>query len=183
LAVLVSLAIFSMFSIWGAKLICSWGCHLGALQETLFNIPILRKKYKFQVPFVLSLAVRLAVFTAFVVLLFWAGDRTKDFVLYHHVNYFKLFPFDHLAKVALYTLPIMIVASVFIFRPFCQFVCPFGLWAWLLQNVAINKVRIDRTKCIECKKCVKNCPTQAMKGTYGAKRNLTVRWILAMKQL
>jgi hypothetical protein len=127
LVVIVSLAIFSLLSIWGAKLVCSWGCQLGALQEVLFNIPIFKKKYKYQVPFAISLGVRIVVFGLFLVLLFRGGERVKDFVLYHHVNYFKIFRFGELAKVAFYTLGIMIIASVFVFRPFCQFVCPFGL--------------------------------------------------------
>jgi polyferredoxin len=170
LVVVVSLAMFSLLSIWGAKLVCSWGCQLGALQEVLFNIPIFKKKYKFQVPFGISLAVRVVVFVAFLVLLFRGGERFKDFVLYHHVNYFKIFRFGELAKVAFYSLPIMIIASVFVFRPFCQFVCPFGLWAWLLQNLAINKIRIDQSKCTECKKCVRSCPTKAMGNIYSSKR-------------
>lgn len=175
LVVVVSLVMFSLLSIWGAKLVCSWGCQLGALQEVLFNIPIFKKKYRFQVPFAISLVVRIVVFLAFLVLLFRGGEMVKDFVLYHHVNYFKLFRFGELAKVAFYSLPIMIIASVFVFRPFCQFVCPFGLWAWVLQNLAMNKIRIDKSKCTECKKCVRGCPTKAMGDIYSSKR----RFLLA----
>jgi ferredoxin len=170
LVVIVSLVMFSLLSIWGAKLVCSWGCQLGALQEVLFNIPLFKKKYRFQVPFGISLVVRVVVFGLFLVLLFRGGERVKDFVLYHHVNYFKIFRFGELAKVAFYTLPIMIISSVFVFRPFCQFVCPFGLWALVLQNLAINKIRIDKSKCTECKRCVKSCPTKAMREIYSNKR-------------
>lgn len=162
--VYMGLAIFSLLSIWSAKLVCSWGCHLGALQETLFNIAVLPKKFKFKVPFALSIAVRLAVFLAFVVLLFNIVLKLNNFVLYHHVNYFKLFRFKMLAHIALISLPVAAVASFFVFRPFCQFICPFGLWAWVLENVAINKVRVNRELCTSCNRCAKQCPTEAMKG-------------------
>lgn len=168
--IITSFVLFTLFSIWGAKLICSWGCHLGTLQESLFNIPVFKKKYKFHVPFVISLVIRLVFFVAFIMLLFGIGLDIKNFVIYHQVNYFKLFRFTSLAPFALYSLPVLIVTSFFVFRPFCQFVCPFGLWAWLLQNIAINKIRIERDKCINCGKCEKACPTEAMKIIYGNKR-------------
>jgi NAD-dependent dihydropyrimidine dehydrogenase PreA subunit len=170
--VITSFILFTLFSIWGAKLICSWGCHLGTLQESLFNIPVFKKKYKFQVPFAISLVIRLAFFIVFIMLLFGIGLDIKNFVIYHQVNYFKLFRPANMAPFALYSLPVLVVASFFVFRPFCQFLCPFGLWAWLLQNIAINKIRIERDKCIDCKKCEKACPTEAMKGIYENKRKL-----------
>lgn len=166
---IVSFILFSLFSVLGAKLICSWGCQLGALQESIFNIPVYKNKYKFQFPFAISLAVRLILFILFFLLLFGIALGIKNFVIYHHVNYFKIFSLD-LATFALYSLPVFVLASLFIFRPFCQFICPFGLYAWLLENIAINRVRVIEDKCIECLKCVKDCPTQAMKGIYEKKR-------------
>ena len=98
------------------------------------------------------------------------GIREPVFRTNHHVNYFKIYHFDDLTKVALYSLPVFVIASFFVFRPFCQFVCPFGLWAWILESLAINRIKIDRDKCIQCNKCVESCPTQAMKGIYQDKR-------------
>jgi len=166
---IISFVLFSLFSVLGCKFICSWGCQLGALQESIFNIPIFKRKYKFQIPFMVSLPVRLILFILFLFLLFGIALGIKNFVIYHHVNYFKIFNLD-LALFALYSLPIFILASLFIFRPFCQFICPFGLYSWLLENVAINKVRIIEDKCIKCLKCVEDCPTQAMKGIYEQNR-------------
>jgi len=172
--VITSFVLFTLFSIWGAKLICSWGCHLGALQESLFDIPIFKKKYKFHLPFAISMVVRLVLFVAFIMLLFGVGLDIKNFVIFHQVNYFKLFRFTSLAPFALYTLPVLILASFFVFRPFCQLVCPFGLWAWLMQNIAINRIRIERDKCVQCGKCEQACPTDAMKVIYKNQRKLCV---------
>ncbi len=168
--VIISFILFTLFSIWGAKLLCSWGFHLGTFQETIFNIPIFKKNYKFQVPFAVSLVSRLAFFVAFIMLLFGIGLDIKNFVIFHQVNYFKLFRPANLAPFALYSLVVLVPASLFVFRPFCQFICPFGLCAWLLQNIAINKIRIERDKCINCKKCEKACPTGVMKTIYEDKR-------------
>ncbi|MBN2541735.1 4Fe-4S binding protein [bacterium] len=42
----------------------------------------------------------------------------------------------------------------------------------MLENIAINRIRIIRAKCIDCEKCVKACPTEAMKGIYKKKRKV-----------
>jgi len=165
--VLISLLIFTLFSLLGAKLFCSWGCHLGALQESLFNIPVFKRKYSWKVPFALSISIRVFIFGAFVMLLFGFGlgviHGIKNYVIYHHVNFFKIFNFHDIAKIALLSLPLFIAASFFVFRPFCQFICPFGLYSWVLENFAANKITIDPDKCTQCQQCVEVCPTEAMK--------------------
>jgi NAD-dependent dihydropyrimidine dehydrogenase PreA subunit len=165
--------IFTTFSLIGSKFICSWGCPIGALQECLFNVMGCRSKHSIRIPFWLYSMLRMFIFGVFLVLLFGFGDAVvygiKDFVVYHHVNYFKIFNFHELAKIALYTLPVFIILSLFIFRPFCHCVCPFGLYSWLLENISINRIHIDTEKCIRCGKCVNVCPTSAMKDIYNKK--------------
>jgi NAD-dependent dihydropyrimidine dehydrogenase PreA subunit len=169
-AAVVGLAIFTVLSLAGPKFVCSWGCHLGALQESLFNLPVMRIKRAWRVPFGVSLAVRAVLFVGFVLLLFTAWFGLTNFVVYHHVNYFKLFDPAELARFALYLLPVFVVASVLIYRPFCQFICPFGLYAWALQDLSVHRIEIDRDACIACEQCIDACPTEAMKGLFAGKR-------------
>jgi formate hydrogenlyase subunit 6/NADH:ubiquinone oxidoreductase subunit I len=168
---ITSMLLFTLFSIYGSKLICSWGCQLGALQESIFNIPLFKRKRRIQVPFTLSITLRLVLFVLFLFLLFGIIFGVKNFVLFHHINYFKIYSLD-LAVFALYLLPLFVITSLLLYRPFCQFVCPFGLYSWFLENVAINRIKINQDRCIKCKACVKNCPTQAMKGIYEERRKV-----------
>ena len=174
----LSLLIFTLFSLIGAKLFCSWGCHLGALQESIFNIPVFKRKYSWKVPFALSISVRVLVFGVFVVLLFGFGSGVihgiKNYVIYHHVNFFKIFNLHDIAKVTLFSLPLFVVSSFFVFRPFCQFICPFGLYSWILENFAVNKIKVDYDKCTQCQQCVEVCPTEAMKDILDKRR----KWFL-----
>jgi hypothetical protein len=71
-----SFILFSLFSVLGCKLICSWGCQLGALQESIFNIPFFQRKYKFQLPFAVSLSARLILFVLFLFLLFQTSPNS-----------------------------------------------------------------------------------------------------------
>lgn len=169
-----SLIIFTLFSLLGAKFICSWGCQLGALQESLFNIPVFKSKYSWKVPFAMSLSIRIFVFGVFVMLLFGLGSGVtfgiKNYVIYHHVNFFKIFHFHDIAKITLLILPLFVITSLFVFRPFCQFICPFGLYSWVLENFAANKIRINDDKCTQCQQCVEVCPTDAMKDILNKRR-------------
>jgi len=170
IVIIFSFIFFSLFSVLGSKLVCSWGCPLGALQEVIFDIPIYKKKFKYQLPFVISLSVRLILFVLFFLLLFGIGLGVRNYVLYHDVNYFNIFDFHRLTLFGILTLPILILSSLYVYRPFCQLICPFGLYSWLLENFAVNKITINEDKCTNCKKCVNSCPTQAMKGIYERRR-------------
>ncbi|MBU9889326.1 MAG: 4Fe-4S binding protein, partial [Candidatus Omnitrophica bacterium] len=79
--------IFAVLSVIGPKFFCSWGCPLGALQETVFNLPVLKKK-RIQTPFLPSMIVRAVLFIVFLLWIFvFDGGRS----IFRHVNYFRVF--------------------------------------------------------------------------------------------
>jgi polyferredoxin len=164
-----TLALMAMLSVWGAKLLCGWACPLGALQEMLFYFRLFPAKYLFKFPFWLSLAIRGLVLAAFLAILFSNGSVLGQSNLYETVNGFKLFRFPQLTTSLLYSLPVLGILSVLMFRPFCQLVCPFGLFAWLLEKVSLCRIQINAKRCTKCLKCVKACPTQAMHRIYERK--------------
>ena len=52
----------------------------------------------------------------------------------------------------------ILIVSVFVYRPLCRFICPFG--AVFSACTAAGKTCIVRTDaCIGCRKCEKVCPT------------------------
>ena len=173
----ILLLLFSLMAIVGNKLICGWGCQLGALQDSIYKLSPFKKIKRRQVPFWLANGVRLALFVLFLDLLFGFVLGIENFVLYHHVNFFKLYDWT-LAPLALILLPILFAFSIFVYRPFCQFICVFGLCSWFLENLSLYRVRISDSLCIDCGKCVKACPTKAMEGrmSYGRKVFLPDCW-------
>jgi polyferredoxin len=57
---------------------------------------------------------------------------------------------------------LILVAGLVLCRPWCHFFCPFGLLGWLLERLAILKIRIDRKACDGCGLCAEACPSSAM---------------------
>jgi NAD-dependent dihydropyrimidine dehydrogenase PreA subunit len=169
--VVLNLVIFTLLSVVGAKMLCSWGCQLGALQETLYNLPVLKNvKRKLKIPFPATIAVRITVYLLFLVLFFKLVNINQGgpgSILYHHFNMFKIFELYDLALFTLLLIPFVLIASLVVFRPFCHLICPFGLYSWLLENVAVYRVRRVKTdQCHGCRKCEEVCPTDAMKAIH-----------------
>jgi len=158
----IVLGLFSVMAIVGSKLICGWGCQLGALQDLIHRLSPFKRTKRWQVPFWLANGVRVVLFLLFLDFLFGGLFGTENFVLYHHVNLFKLYRWE-LAPLALILLPVLALLSLVVYRPFCQFVCPFGLFSWILEDLSLYRVRVDESLCTDCGKCVRACPTEAMK--------------------
>jgi len=71
---------------------------------------------------------------------------------------------DHL------TVILALLGSLFVYRPFCQFVCPFGFVSWIAERFSIIRVRIDMDKCTQCGACIRACPLEAAKGRVERRR-------------
>ena len=97
------------------------------------------------------------------------GGR-RGFVIYHYINAFDLFNLDFEMFSILLTIVIALLVSFTIYRPFCQFICPFGLVSWIAERFSIFRVRIDKEKCTQCGACINACPLEAAKGRVNRKK-------------
>jgi len=146
-------------SVIGAKLFCGWVCPFGALQEIVNRIPAPSGK-KIKLPFKISNSIRISLFVISLIMILTTG---YDLYTYHSVlNPFELFDW-HFELVLAVLVGAVLIASVFVYRPFCYLVCPVGLLTWLLEYVSIFRVRLDRAKCDNCKKCILKSPCPSVK--------------------
>jgi ferredoxin len=160
---------FAVLAVVGSKLICGWACPFGALQELIYHLPILRKLKKRRLPFAVSNSIRSALFVATLLILFGLVGGREGFVIYHYMNPFNLFNRDIETVSVGATIVVALVLSFGSYRPFCQFICPFGLLSWLLERVSVFRVKIDRDRCTHCGACVSACPLDAAKGRVAGK--------------
>jgi polyferredoxin len=61
---------------------------------------------------------------------------------------------------------VILIAAVLlglrIYRPFCRFVCPYGVLLGLLSMVSLKRRHIDQNPCLQCGICEKKCPVNAI---------------------
>ncbi len=154
---------FVLMTFVGVKLVCGWGCPVGTLQELLFRIPLFGQLKKKRVPFWISNSVRVLFFAFFLIFLLGLFFDWKDQSLYRYFNPFRLFEWNFRVTAPIFVILIFGI-SLFHYRPYCMFVCPFGLFSWLIQDVSIFKIRVNQDTCLDCGKCGRACPTGAAEG-------------------
>jgi ferredoxin-type protein NapH len=157
------LAFVALLTVVANKSFCGWNCPIGAVQELLHSIP-LPKKLKIKLPFKVTNTIRMAFFLLFVAVLFRTGLS-----LYAYVNPFEFLHWS-LEWAVIPAFAITFIAAFFIFRPFCYLICPLGLLTWLLEHVSILRVRVDKSKCTLCLRCVKESPCPAVPAILDEKR-------------
>lgn len=55
-------------------------------------------------------------------------------------------------------LAVLVVAAVFIWRPFCRTLCPLGAFYGLFNRISLWQLRVDGTRCTACRACARRCP-------------------------
>ena len=159
---LIAFAVFLLSVLLANKAICAWGCQFGVLQDLVFRLNrnpadtagILRQH---KVPFVVSNSVRVAFFLVFTVLALVTG---LDII--ESMDPFKTFSPAHLGIAGAVAAGVLLVASLFVYRPWCLFFCPFGLAGWLVERFSLNKIRVDENACTQCGACERACPSTVM---------------------
>lgn len=55
---------------------------------------------------------------------------------------------------------VTIIISLFIYRPFCKYICPLGAIYSVFNPVSVFRYRVDKNKCTDCEACAKACKMQ-----------------------
>lgn len=144
------------------KFLCSWGCQFGTLQDLLFRFNRNREDTRgvlpqIKIPFAVSNTVRIVFLAALVAVAFiWGFDIVEP------IDPFKVFNPAKLLVSGIAALALLLLASIFIYRPWCHFFCPFGLVGWVGEKASLRKIKVDYVSCIACGACEKACPSTVM---------------------
>lgn len=160
LPMIVLLAVLFAMGLVSNKSLCGWGCQFGLLQDLVHRI----RSPKWKPPFRLSNTVRFLALGGLV-----AGLLALRVDWIGKVDPFRIFQIEGTVWMLLFFGGIL-ATSIFIYRPWCQFLCPYGLVSWFFEQASLLKPRINPQNCKKCSLCAKACPTHAMSDFLAGKR-------------
>ena len=158
----IALTLFLILVFVANKFICTWGCQFGTLQDFIFRLNRDSKDRKgilrqFKPSFFLSNTIRVVFLGAFaLVAVLWKADFVE------FIDPFKTFNPAKIVLAGGIFIGAISVASLFIYRPWCHFFCPFGLAGWIVEKKSLFKVKVNYDTCIACEACAKACPSTVM---------------------
>lgn len=161
--------ILILFGLLLGRLICGFLCPFGLIQELLYKIrtPKLRKsrftrvlsyfKYVLLVA-VIAIPIIYAGIPSFCKYVCPAGTFEGALGLLSNPNNTDFFSMlGYLFTWKFCVLVVVMVASVFIYRFFCRFICPLGAIYSLFCKISMLGVKLDKEKCIDCGLCIQGC--------------------------
>lgn len=148
-----------VLGVFVGRLFCGWVCPMGAFQQFLFRKDMALKV----VPRIHNWLrwLRFAVLAAIIITVSVWGARywgPND----PFRNLFRL-SFEWSSITGTILLVLVLAGSLFVFVPWCKYVCPLGAILALFSKLSIWKVKVDEARCTDCKRCYKvDCDYQAI---------------------
>ncbi|MBA7579226.1 putative electron transport protein YccM [subsurface metagenome] len=140
---------------------CGWICPFGTVEEFVGKIgrKIFKKRYNNFIPFKLD---KLLKYLRYVILLLVVIlTATSGKLLFSNVDpYFALFNIwsSEVTRLSLLVLGLILIGSLFVERPWCKYLCPFGALLGIFNFFRIVKLKRNEKTCINCKVCDRVCP-------------------------
>jgi ferredoxin/thiol-disulfide isomerase/thioredoxin len=163
------LGIFGILGLMLARTICGFLCPTGFVQELLYKIKTPKLK-KSRVTRVFSyFKYVLLIFLVIAFPLIYAGPGFCEYIcpsgtfggaigLLSNPNNSALFSMlGFLFSWKFILLVIFVVASIFIYRFFCRFICPLGAIYGFFNKIALLGVKLEKDKCVDCGMCLNTC--------------------------
>ncbi len=164
--------IIILFGLILGRTICGWLCPMGLLQDLLYKIksPKVHKnkvtkvlsyfKYVLLLAFVIIMPLiysKVIVLPAFCQYICPVGTISGLTLLANPANAAELVSLGVLFTWKICVLIVIFIASIFIFRPFCRFMCPLGALYSLFSKFSFLGIKLDEHKCVDCGLCVREC--------------------------
>ena len=170
------LGLLLLFALAFGRMICGWLCPFGLVQDLLHRVPVpklgkrswMRPLTRFR--WVMLILAGAGAYLAFLV----TGTGKPLFCAYIcpagmlegalplmalRPELFQAAGWLTAWKGAI--LAVFLIAMTAVYRPFCRFVCPLGLWYGFWNRLALFGVAVDESACVHCGRCASVCPMDA----------------------
>ncbi len=142
-----------LFTLFFGRAFCAAVCPLGAIQDIVLASPV-------AVPGWLARALGLVpfVYLGAAVLLVAMGST---FLICRYDPFVGFFRLSAGLDLTIFGASLLVI-GVFVGRPYCRFLCPYGALLGLVSRLSWRRVRITPAECIQCRLCEDSCPFGAI---------------------
>ncbi|MGC1391092.1 MAG: 4Fe-4S binding protein [Bacteroidales bacterium] len=142
-----------LFALAYGRVFCAGVCPLGAIQELTGIRPVKLPKF-----IEILLAAVPFIYLAVAILF---SSTNSQFIICRYDPFVGIFRLD-----APYTMIIfgalLLLAGVFVNRPYCRFLCPYGVLLNIFSRFAGKHLTITPAECTNCRLCEEVCPYNAI---------------------
>ena len=142
-----------VFALLFGRVFCSAVCPHGALQDVMLIKPI-------TVPGWLEQGLRLIPYTYLGLAMIFAATG-GGYIICQYDPFVTLFRLSGSALMVSCGIGLLAL-GMFVGRPYCRFLCPYGALLGLASNVSKWRVRITPDTCTQCRLCEQSCPFGAI---------------------
>ncbi len=173
----VPFAVLGFFFVFGSafgRFVCGWLCPFGLVQDLLHKIPLFRKKKQLPYHSILKYGKYVVLFGLVVIgssFLFTGFAKIPAFCKFlcpsgTLMGAIPLLSMDEQLRSQvgglfywkLSILIVLILLSIKIYRPFCQYLCPLGaIYGWF-NRFSLVQIHWEKDTCISCMACQRACP-------------------------
>ena len=149
-----------VFTLFNGRIFCGAVCPLGAIQDAVLIHPV-------DVPRWLESGLRLLAYTYLGAAVLFAAIGSAFLICRYDpfVGFFRLSGNWNILILGV----CLLVIGLFVGRPYCRFLCPYGVILRHLSRLSKRRVTITPSECIKCRLCEEACP-------FGAIREPTEDW-------
>ncbi|HUT30934.1 MAG TPA: 4Fe-4S binding protein [Sedimentisphaerales bacterium] len=149
-----------VFTLFFGRTFCAAVCPLGAMQDLVALRPI-------SIPAWLEAGLRLFAYVYLAAAVLFAATGSAFIICRYDpfVSFFRLSGWFNILVLG----ACILLIGVFVGRPYCRFLCPYGVILRQLSRLSKRRVTITPDECIKCRLCEDSCP-------FGAIREPTAEW-------
>ncbi len=142
-----------IFTLLFGRSFCGAVCPLGAIQDVVLLKPLTVPSWLQQ-----SLGLLAYVYLGAAVLFAATGSA---FIICEYDPFVSFFRLSGSLNMLVLGFSFLII-GMFIGRPYCRFLCPYGAILRLLSRFSLWKVTVTPAECVQCRLCEDSCPFSAI---------------------